>query len=147
MGKVRIEYARPKHVSLMLRDLREMAVPETVEWVNVGRTLQDDIQSSAWAYAGWYEDKLAVVWGVKASSMVSGYGYLWLISTSLCDQHPFLFARHSRIFVDQISAYFPVLHGLVERKYERSQKWLRWLGFTIVDTGNPVFYEFTNRSA
>jgi len=147
MGKVRIEYARPRHVPLMLRNLREMAVPETVESVNVGRTLEEDIRSSAWAYAGWHEDDLAVVWGVKASSMVSGYGYLWLISTQVCDRHPFLFARHSRMFVDQISQYFPVLHGLVERKYERSQKWLRWLGFTIVDTGNPVFYEFTNRSA
>lgn len=147
MGKVRIEYAKPAHVPAMLENLRDNAVPETVEWVNVGKTLMRDIQESAWSYAGWHEDRLAVVWGVKASSMVSGYGYLWLISTRVCDEHPFLFARHSRIFVDQIKSTFPVLHGLVERRYERSQRWLKWLGFMLIDTGNPDFYEFTNRSA
>lgn len=147
MGKVKIAFAKPEDTVFILQDLREYAVPEDIEWCNVGSTLKKDIESSAWAYTGYYENRPAVIWGVKASSMVSGYGYLWLISTKICDEHPFLFARHSRLFVDQIKSVFPVLHGMVERKYVRSQKWLRWLGFTIYDTGDPIYLEFTNRSA
>lgn len=137
----------PHHAPLMLQNLRDLAVPEDVEQVGdvLGR-LRTEIATSAWAYAGYYKDDLAVLWGVKASSMVSGYGYLWLISTKVAEEHPFLFARHSRMFVDQMKKIFPVMHGMVERRYKRSQNWLRWLGFIIVDTGDPIYYEFTNRS-
>lgn len=147
MGTVRIEYAKANHAPFILQNLRDQAIPPVVEWIgNVEGRLRQEIEGSAWAYAGYYNDDLAVVWGVKASSMVSGYGYLWMISTQVCDEHPFLLARHSRKFVDEIKSVFPVLHGLVERKYRRSQNWLRWLGFSLVDTGDPIYYEFTNRS-
>lgn len=147
MGKVRIEYAQAEHAPLILQNLRDYAVPEDIEKFGVGPRLKNDIASSAWAYAGYHDEALAVIWGVKASSMISGYGYLWMISTKVCDEHPFLLARHSKMFIEQMTKTFPVLHGLVERKYTRSIRWLRWLGFTIVDAGDPIYFEFTNRSA
>lgn len=66
--------------------------------------------------------------GLIGSTIFTSEPYLWLITTKICEQHPFLFIRWSRRVVDEILDLYPSVIGLCRCDNVTGQRWLQWLG-------------------
>ena len=74
---------------------------------------------------------------------------VWLLaSDGLAKNIPFRFLKHSRGVTDIFQKRYPVLYNFVDARNTLHLKWLKWLGFTIInkhyDYGyeKRLFYEF-----
>lgn len=131
--KVEIEEARPEHIPQVLsicRPFEQMAldklgIEETFEYI------RGMIKSSAEAWVGKIDDEIACLWGVDQRSIISSSAVIWLMTTKVLEDHPFVFVRHSQIRLAELRKRYHYIHGVVQVENERSVKWLRWLGFTL----------------
>lgn len=71
------------------------------------------------------------VFGICAVSSLTGVGVPWLISTSLIEQYQFQFARACRPYWWDACRNYDQLFNYVDERYVVSQRWLRWMGFTL----------------
>lgn len=122
----------------IMEDLRSYE-KKSVELTNLNPVfiLHKEINDSLYCFTGLVEGRPAVIWGIKPPSLTSDVAYLWAITTTLVDEYPFVFARHSQEFIKLVSDKFPKLTGYVQNENERSKRWLKWLGFKIAP---PVSY-------
>jgi hypothetical protein len=103
--------------------------------------LLDEIRNSTWACAGLIDGQVACVWGVRANTILNDSCYLWMLTTRLIDEHPFIFVRHSQMMAEEILKRFSFIHGWVLADNHRSIKWLRWLGCEL-KPGEPGLLNF-----
>lgn len=92
------------------------------------RTLASFMMTSTEVWAGYLDDEVACVCGLIAPTMLSDRAYLWLITTSLVDEHQFRFIRQSQIWMQSIRRSYPWITGDVAEHNARAQQWLKWLG-------------------
>lgn len=90
--------------------------------------MMQGLRSSAACWVGTVDERIACVWGLLAPTLLSNRAYLWLLTTDLVDQHPFLFVRHSQRIVEGILEHFEVITGDCLVTQTRSIRWIRWLG-------------------
>jgi hypothetical protein len=122
--------AMPKDVETILADLRERAVAidlqEMVDPVGQAKQL---LHYSTEAWVVYFEGRPAVLWGVFSDTLLSDEATVWTMTTSVVDEYPFLFLRGSQELLKYLLRTYTKLVGTVEIGYERSEKWLKWLGF------------------
>jgi hypothetical protein len=101
------------------------------------------------AWTGFYKDEIACIAGLKASTFLSDEAHLWACTTPVVDDHPFLFARYSQIFVRYLlKEHYRVICGCVDPQFARSVVWLKWLGFKITPVqGTFAYCHFEMRRA
>lgn len=97
------------------------------------RKLDHCIALSAVTWVGCVDEEVACVWGLVPPTLLSTQAYLWLITTDLVTEHPFLFVRHSQMVVKNILKEYPVITGHAGVGEDRSIRWLRWLGARMFD--------------
>jgi len=102
---------------------------------NAERSLSSFMMSSSETWVGYADDEVACVCGLIAPTMLSDRAYLWLITTDLVDEHPFLFIRHSQLWMDEVQKRYALISGDVAVGNRRAQRWLKWLG---ADLGFPI---------
>jgi hypothetical protein len=90
--------------------------------------LFDFLRRSVFSYVGTIDEKIACVYGLIAPTLMSDQGYLWLLTTNLVDDHPFVFVRHSQVVIKDMLEIYSEIVGHCDIRQERSVKWLRWLG-------------------
>jgi hypothetical protein len=61
----------------------------------------------------------------------SGIGAPWMIATPGVARNRKFFLRASRAGVAAMQARFPVLRNVVDVRYDKSIRWLTWLGFRV----------------
>lgn len=127
-----VRFTLPADAPEILKDLRKYE-KRSVELLNMNPVFQlnKEIAESQYCFTGTVGGKMAVIWGIKQPSLISDTAHLWAITTTLVDKYPFVFLRHSREFISQMESQYRILNGYVIDDYERSKKWLRWLGFAI----------------
>lgn len=131
--KVEIVEARPEHIPQVLSICREFE-REAYERLGIKETftyLRGILRHSAEAWVGKIDDEVACLWGVDQGSLISSSAMVWLITTKVLDDHPFVFVRHSQIRLADLRKRYHYIHGVVQVENERSTKWLRWLGFKL----------------
>lgn len=84
------------------------------------------------AWIVYFDEKPAVLWGVFLDSLMSNEGSIWTVTTNVVDHYPLMFLRGSQEIVKYLMRHYEVLSGKVDAQYERSVKWLRWLGFDVL---------------
>lgn len=129
MAEVYICPARAEHISPIIEHLGQHAKRDMERIGNPVAKLEEDIAASDFCHVGFYLNTPAVVWGIQYSSMLERKGYIWMVSTDTIDRHPILFARYSKICLDDAIQEFDSLSALVRPTMERSRRWLKWLGF------------------
>lgn len=88
------------------------------------------------------DDEIAAVFGVARETLL-GEVKIWMITTDLISKHPIEFLRKSRQFTkDLYSAYGPLI-GMVDSNFEKSQRWLRWIGFEEVRKGDFIVMRYS----
>lgn len=94
-------------------------------------TMQRWYFSSTDIWAGFYQDRVACIYGVVSASMFSDTAYLWLTTNDLVKEHPFLFVRHSQMIVQKLLEGHQSITGHVSAKSPNSIRWLEWLGVKL----------------
>lgn len=127
--KVEIVPAQLEHVDLLLTNLRE-EFPSTVDSRAI---LRDEIGKSTAAFSGFIDDEIACMWGIHARTILNDSIYLWLLTTKLVEERPFIFVRHSQMMAQELLKSYSRINGWVLRENALSVRWLRWLGCTFID--------------
>jgi hypothetical protein len=134
-GRLKIVRALPLHIELVLADLRERAIAmDLQEMVDPVGQAKDLLHYSTEAWIVYFEGRPAVLWGVFSDCLLSDEATVWTVTTNVVDQHPFLFLRGSQELLKFLLTKYTKLVGTVEIGYERSEKWLKWLGFKVGPT-------------
>jgi len=132
--KVEIRSARIADASKILEICRER---ERAAYESLGETgkrfLKDLIRSSREAWTGLIDDEIVCLWGIERGSLLSDSAFIWLLTGTGVDKHPFAFVRHSQIRLADLRERYHYIHGYVQVDNETSVKWLKWLGFTLSD--------------
>jgi hypothetical protein len=124
--------AKPIHVECVMQDLRARAVAvDLQEMVDPIGQAKELLHYSNEAWIVYFEGRPAVLWGVFTDSLMSDEATIWTVTTSVVDRYPFMFLRGSQELVKYLLSKYSKLVGTVEVGYERSEKWLRWLGFKV----------------
>jgi len=132
---VEIVPATLEHVAEMAPRMREADRQEV--WASFYLTpelaLSVSVRTSRHAWAGLIDGRVVCIFGVGGSSVLSDVGVPWLLGTDDLDRNQFAFLRRCRQHVAQMLAGYPVLINFVDDRNKVSQRWLRWLGFTIME--------------
>jgi hypothetical protein len=87
--------------------------------------------SRADLYVSLVDGKAMCVCGTQPISAISAIGTPWLYGTNLMTRHKTYFLRGSREYIDRMKQQFVLLRGYVYTENSLSQRWLKWLGFTL----------------
>lgn len=74
------------------------------------------------------DGKPVAMFGLNARTLLGAEAMVWLLGTPDMERIKKSFMRWSRIFITVWIGRYPLLWNLVPTKYEKSLKWLRWLG-------------------
>lgn len=86
-------------------------------------------------WTGWVDGELACVWGLIPPTLISRQAYLWMYSTSVVQEHKFIFVRHSQRVIERMLERYEVIVGHCVIGARDSIRWVRWLGGVF---GEPV---------
>lgn len=101
------------------------------------------------AETGFIDGEPVSLWALQKLSLLSEQGLLWMVNTPKALEHPFAFARRSRVLLDRFLTECPIIIGFVQCDFAASIRWMKWLGFTIgpVYTWNGVRAHYCERRA
>lgn len=142
--RVSIDIARPAHVDEVLERLRDVDKSTFISYPTAREILLDEIKGVAWV--GLIDGRSACLWGIRPATILNDRTYLWLLTTTLVEENPFLFVRHSQIKAKELLKTYSVIYGWVIESNGLSVKWLRWLGCTFSQS-EPGILEFELRRA
>lgn len=112
---------------------------------------EDDLKRylrvSVESWTGLIDGQVVCVWGLIAPTILSDRAYLWMLTTNLVDEHPFVFVRHSQMVIRDILQYYRYIEGHVISDADRSVRWLKWLGFKITSERHGRWTKFELRAA
>jgi hypothetical protein len=144
---VSVEPAREAHVNAILRRLREHDREAFATVDDPAKLILDEIRQSTTAFVGLIDGEVGCLWGVRARTILSDSVYLWMITSTVAEEHPFVFVRHSRMMAQSILEEYGRIEGHVFVNNPMSMKWIKWLGATIEESPAPGVLEFTLRRA
>jgi hypothetical protein len=129
---IEVVEARLDHVIDLVKDLREQdqGLKDRIE-EGFERIVIKEWQDSVLTWAGLDNGKCGALWGVKMPNILINEGMLWMLGGRFVDEHPITFLRHSKKQLEELRGTFRKLDGCVLSNYEKSQRWLEWLGFKI----------------
>lgn len=94
---------------------------------NVLKTL---LEESLESYIGYVDGIPACVYGLRRDTLMS-YGVPWLATSRLVERAPKAMARLAYDYIQSRLRREGVLEGWVLERNSRSQRWLRWMGFSL----------------
>lgn len=125
---VTIRKAQPDDPLVILPRLRERDAERLSELGDPLQIVYDGINTSFMSFAGEIDGELAALWGARCLHIFDDRAYIWMLGTTLIDQHPVAFLRHSRRALRLLTSHFRLIYGQVECDFEASVRWLKWLG-------------------
>lgn len=130
MATLEIVQADYEGALLVFDDLRR---EDSMEIARFGppEELLTELLATSEAWIAKLDGKIACVWGVRPAESPIDPAFLWLITTNLINTVPVCMARESAKFVYKALYRWGVLEGWVLVENERSQRWLKWLGFSL----------------
>ena len=69
-----------------------------------------------------------------ASPVEQGVGAVWLLGTDGILKNTTRFLRESRFWLDQCARPYDILFNYVDARNTVHIKWIKWLGFTVINT-------------
>lgn len=80
-----------------------------------------------------FNERPIAMFGVVNQNVMSGYGVPWLLGTEEIEKISFRFLRGSREHLAEMLSEYKRLENFVDVRNTVSIKWLRWLGFDMME--------------
>lgn len=80
-------------------------------------------------WVGILDGKIECVFGLGADP--PNVGIPWLVGTDNIDKFSMGFLRESKVIIELMLSYYPILTNLVAERHTKAIKWLKWLGFSF----------------
>lgn len=93
--------------------------------------LRAQMDKSVVSFCGLLDDEPVIIWGVLMPGLLGNEGVIWALTSNEIDKCPLVFVRRSKIELEKLRWLFKELTGFVAAEYERSARWLAWLGFDV----------------
>lgn len=103
--------------------------------VNFFREIREqfNVKEEPW-YAGLAGGELLCIFGVGGRpTTLSGTACVWMLATENLEKRARPFARHSREVVRVLISQNSYLFNFVDERNVLAVRWLRWLGFTVLE--------------
>lgn len=127
--------ALPDHVATVADRMRPADVAEVAAMS--GRSPHDalafSLSRSSFAWTAILDGQPEVMFGVGDLNVLTRSGSPWLLGTDAVEREYRMFLRQSRDWSEQLFERYDVLRNFVDDRNEVSKRWLRWLGFTLLD--------------
>lgn len=143
---VSVVEAEPYDLAIIAYHMRERDVDECAamsglsprDAVSMLRGLSHEV------WAGRVDDRPVCVFGLGVGSIAGGLARPWMLGTEELERHAFAFLRRNRSVVERWSRDYRLLENWVDVRNVSSQRWLRWLGFTLDAPApfGPFGYDF-----
>lgn len=91
------------------------------------------IKDSDYVLAGYVKDDPVCIWGVVREDLLFNQGIPWMLGTSALNDNrkAWAFLRKCRKPVLSMMENYDRLENYVDARNVRSQRWLRYMGFTL----------------
>lgn len=86
------------------------------------------------SWAGLADGECVCIFGVYCKSFLGTEANPWLLATDEMPKHARTFLRLNKRYMASLRDEFQVLSGHVDVNNVVSQRWLRWLGFSVSET-------------
>jgi hypothetical protein len=83
------------------------------------------------AQVGDTPDKVVCIWGIQTVGPLSEDAYVWLVCSEHLNLYGHTFLRHSREALETFRPFFKRVYGCVFNDFDKSARWLEWLGFSV----------------
>lgn len=125
--------AREHHMPLLASALRPADKAECEALGHtVGEVLADSLAISVEAWTALEDGAPIAMWGLTAPSFLGRVATPWLLTGEGVERHKKVFLRETRWWVhERALLMFPHLLNVVDARYTRALRWLKWLGFTV----------------
>lgn len=142
---MRIEIAVADHTCIrpILENLREQE-KKTIAKLGIDPyTLLDElISSQSPSFVALVDGVPSCIWGLTFVTLI-GEARLWMLTTSMIEQHKIFFLRKSKLFVQWARANYGPILGAVDCDFDESRKWLNWIGFKEIHQGPYIFMRYS----
>lgn len=123
--------ATQAHVDQLVADMRDEDAAECAAFGLTPAQALSRCLASRNTLAGVADDKTVAIFGLRTGDYHPRLSLIWLLSSREANAHKIAFARWSKAFVDDKKHTHKWMGNFVDARYEKSVKWLKWLGFEI----------------
>lgn len=152
-AKLEIVKAKHSHIWHIAKNLRqsdqdELRATNDDDFV---RVITRAIKESTLCWTALVDGKPSVIFGVANASILGQMGVPWLLATDDARKIRRSFLIESKPYIERMLEQFPYLRNYVDVRNEPSIRWLKWLGFEIMDpiefgVNKELFHPFEMRA-
>lgn len=132
--------ALPQHVASLCPVLREADRQEILALTGAPPevSLPSAVAVSESAQAAFVEGSgIAAIFGVEPVLGFPDVGIVWFVGSDLVTRHTREFLTLSRQWLDATHLRYPLLTNRVDARNELHIRWLRWMGFSLLQKIEP----------
>jgi hypothetical protein len=100
------------------------------------------------AWTALVDGEVACIWGVQEETPVTG-AKVWLVASEIIEKRATRFLIEARKFIKEALKSYKFLYCYVDASFEKSARWLEWMGFEIVSRtkiDNILVYRYELRA-
>lgn len=95
------------------------------------QALTQSLEASRDALTASVDGVPVIMFGVAVPHLLSERAVPWMLASDEVKNHAMHFLPASRRFIDEMMQRYDLLVNFVDERNTLSQKWLKWLGFTL----------------
>jgi hypothetical protein len=139
---VAIEPARDSHIEAIVANLREHDKPTFAATADPAQALRDVVRKCTGSYVALLDGELLCLWAADVRTILADAVFLCMVTTTLAERHPTVFARHAIRVIRNILAEYGQIEGTVVTTNAIAIKWVTWLGATRSKRRFPASWSF-----
>jgi hypothetical protein len=118
-----------REMCLVLRDRERRAFDRYGR--NAEARIRQEVAISFLSYAGLVDGEVIAIGGVKCEGILSDEGYVWILCSERVNEMPIAFVRGAMRALTLVKQRFASIYGLVAADFDRSIRFLTWMGFVV----------------
>ena len=89
------------------------------------------VRGAAEAWTGRVDGEIACMWGVNPATLIGVTGVPWMLGSDIAPAHATQWLRENKRWLPHALGLFPRLCNIVDARYDKAVRWIRWQGFTL----------------